>query len=193
MSEYNCPECEFGPTVTRGIIAHASQKHSGVTFPTNEMLLEDIKSVKNDISEVPTFRQMDEHGDFCPTTIHKRFGSWSSAVKEAGLEPRSTPTGKDSPQWTGGGTKFYKTKSGEAWRKAVFQRDEYTCQDCGDVTGGNLNAHHIKQREKYPDLELMVWNGVTLCRSCHAERHRGEDVYEMLEAKAKDLSGDSTN
>lgn len=59
-----------------------------------------------------------------------------------------------------------------AWRKAVFVRDEFTCQICGQV-GGNLNAHHIKPFADFPDLRFNVKNGVTLCKHCHYEVHHG--------------------
>lgn len=56
-------------------------------------------------------------------------------------------------------------------REQIYERDDYTCQDCGDDDGGNLNAHHIipsaDDRSKAHDIE----NGVTLCIECHAARH----------------------
>ena len=69
------------------------------------------------------------------------------------------------------------------WRQEVYQRDSYTCQDCGDARGGNLHAHHIVHLAdlliglKTPEEVLespKVWdvsNGVTLCNDCHATRH----------------------
>lgn len=54
----------------------------------------------------------------------------------------------------------------EQWRKAVFERDMYTCQICKEV-GGKLNADHIKRFADYPELRLDVTNGRTLCESCH--------------------------
>lgn len=54
----------------------------------------------------------------------------------------------------------------EEWRKAVFERDGYTCQDCGEV-GGKLEADHIKLFSRYPKLRFEVSNGQTLCKDCH--------------------------
>ena len=53
-----------------------------------------------------------------------------------------------------------------AWRKAVFERDNYTCQNCGR-RGGKLEAHHIKSFALYPELRLEVSNGITLCKLYH--------------------------
>lgn len=80
-------------------------------------------------------------------------------------------TGRFARNWQGG-------KSSEAeivrssreyaeWRKAVFERDGYACTKCGDASGGNLHADHIKQFAYYPHLRLEVSNGRTLCEPCH--------------------------
>lgn len=37
--------------------------------------------------------------------------------------------------------------------------------------GGNLNAHHIERWSEAPDLRFDVDNGVSLCVTCHAQRH----------------------
>lgn len=57
------------------------------------------------------------------------------------------------------------------FRKNVFDRDNYTCQNCGQV-GGELNAHHIKTFKHHPELRTETSNGITLCVSCHKKEHR---------------------
>lgn len=57
------------------------------------------------------------------------------------------------------------------WRNAVFARDRYACQHCGDAKGGNLQSHHIKAFATYPELRYDVANGITLCERCHSRVH----------------------
>ena len=57
------------------------------------------------------------------------------------------------------------------WRKEVYERDNYTCQCCGDNKGGNLNAHHIYGYSEYEDFRTELWNGITLCKKCHDLYH----------------------
>ena len=57
------------------------------------------------------------------------------------------------------------------WRNEVFKRDDYTCQKCGDKSGGNLNAHHIKNYSEHEELRTSIENGITLCKDCHKEFH----------------------
>ncbi|MHA1737922.1 MAG: HNH endonuclease [Candidatus Heimdallarchaeota archaeon] len=78
---------------------------------------------------------------------------------------------KNHYKWKGGlsskANKIRTSTEMRLWRNAVYARDNWTCQDCGDDSGGNLNAHHIKSFAKYPRLRFAIDNGVTLCLTCH--------------------------
>jgi hypothetical protein len=63
-----------------------------------------------------------------------------------------------------------KTAEYRGWRKAVFERDNWTCQHC-KKRGGRLHAHHIKPKSRYPELMFDVSNGLTLCEPCHHKIH----------------------
>lgn len=56
------------------------------------------------------------------------------------------------------------------WRKAVYERDNYTCKACNKV-GVQLVAHHIVPYSTNKQLRFDVDNGITLCKACHKEFH----------------------
>ena len=57
------------------------------------------------------------------------------------------------------------------FRRFVLNRDNYTCQCCGDGKGGNLNVHHIFNHHSHKELRYDVNNGITLCKECHVNFH----------------------
>lgn len=63
-----------------------------------------------------------------------------------------------------------KTAEYRGWRKAVYERDDWTCRHC-KKRGVRLHAHHIKPKSQYPDLIFDVSNGLTLCEPCHHKIH----------------------
>lgn len=88
--------------------------------------------------------------------------------------------------WKGGVTQFRKNLRNcflfVEWRDNVFNRDDYTCLNCGlRGNGVYLHAHHIKPfsdiLNEYNITTLdkaiacnQLWdidNGVTLCKKCH--------------------------
>lgn len=93
-------------------------------------------------------------------------------------------TGENHYNWKGGTaekrTCDMVSRTYKAWRKAVFERDGYTCQMCGDDRGGNLNAHHIRMYKDYPDLRYDLANGITLCKQCHIKIHQQNDIQSEL-------------
>jgi hypothetical protein len=78
--------------------------------------------------------------------------------------------GKNNFNWKHGKSKLWEIEKGswkyKKWRQSIFLRDKYTCKICG-ITGGNLNAHHIKKFKDYPKDRYKLENGITLCEDCH--------------------------
>jgi len=85
-------------------------------------------------------------------------------------------SGSGNPNWRGGTYSKYesirKSAKSDNWRKSVFERDNYTCQHCGDSKGGNLNAHHIIPFSVDKSLRFDISNGITLCDKCHRKEHK---------------------
>lgn len=98
-------------------------------------------------------------------------GSHASDETKAKMSAaRKQRVGPLAPCWKGGieteNHRIRKSPEYVAWRTAVFERDDYTCQDCGQH-GGYLEAHHIHGFAEYPDERFVVDNGKTLCWACH--------------------------
>lgn len=101
--------------------------------------------------------------------------------------------GENSPRWKGGISKINKLVRHMPeylqWRSDVFQRDNWTCQTCGDK-GCYLEAHHRYELFRIIEEEGInnildarkcdrVWdinNGVTLCRPCHNLTKHGKTL-----------------
>lgn len=92
--------------------------------------------------------------------------------------------GSKNPNYKGGeknlNFRIRNIKTYKDWRRSIFERDNYTCRECGKI-GVKLVAHHIKKFSlllkefniKSIDTAINyyeLWdmnNGVTLCRNCH--------------------------
>lgn len=114
--------------------------------------------------------------------------------KETREKIRQSRLGSKSNLWKGGTSKLTELliscSNYKIWRQSVFERDDYTCQECREI-GGTLNADHIVSfsflfqemfkelnnyeksvEEKYKSaLDFSpLWdinNGRTLCVDCH--------------------------
>lgn len=68
---------------------------------------------------------------------------------------------------------FYKSKLWADTRTYVLKRDCYRCQDCGAVAE---EVHHIEwlteKNIHYPKVSVNPQNLVSLCYSCHKNRHK---------------------
>lgn len=84
-------------------------------------------------------------------------------------------SGKNSPSWKHSKTdeeRFIERSYSEyaEWRKAVYERDGYTCRVCSSKK--TAIAHHLENYADNPELRLDVNNGITLCKDCHIQFHR---------------------
>mgnify|MGYP001379922020 CR=1 FL=1 len=91
--------------------------------------------------------------------------------------PRNKYRGEKNFRWKGGtsrpGKLRYTLTEYNDWRKKIFERDNYTCKECGArnyIGNGKtviLNGHHIKSFTYYPESRFDLNNGITLCLDCH--------------------------
>ena len=101
-------------------------------------------------------------------------GFWSG-------KKRQDISGKNCHLWKGGITpsnQIIRTSlEYKLWRRAVFERDNYTCIWCGARSQKGikvfLHADHIKPFALFPELRFAIDNGRTLCEDCH----RKTDTY----------------
>lgn len=89
--------------------------------------------------------------------------------------------GAKNHNWRGGVTKesnkLRMSRKYRKWRESVLKRDNYTCKCC--LAKHRLQAHHIKQFNKYLDVRYDINNGITLCHKCHSK----ETSKEMINNK----------
>lgn len=67
------------------------------------------------------------------------------------------------------------------WRKLVYLRDNYTCQECGLIAkphSKKLDAHHIVPCREDESLMYEVSNGITLCKPCHNKTRNKENEFK---------------
>jgi len=93
--------------------------------------------------------------------------------------------GENNPAYTTGSSfnkRCFRGSHWEQWRQAAYNRDNFTCQACGegcvsrkDMTEDTahllIQCHHITPYKSPDDNRLD--NLVTLCARCHAAAHNG--------------------
>lgn len=98
-------------------------------------------------------------------------------------------SGDKHPNWKGGATpknrKIRNSLEYALWRNVVFDRDGYTCQECGVKNekglgkSVRLEVHHIESFVNNLKKRFDIDNGITLCKDCHRQTDsfgRSKDV-----------------
>ena len=100
---------------------------------------------------------------------------WLKNVTKANVKKGKTFRGSKHWNWKGGisdaNSAIRRSHKYNIWRKSVYKRDNWTCQECKQKIKHPI-AHHIKSFNNYPELRFNVDNGITLCRSCHKQIHK---------------------
>ena len=94
---------------------------------------------------------------FCTRECSAKYKVGENAPTYKNGKSLLTPRGKDS-----GGL--------QRRRKAIYKRDNFTCQECGSTE--NINAHHIDPYDYNKSNKFDIGNGVTLCFTCHSKKHK---------------------
>ena len=82
------------------------------------------------------------------------------------------------------------SKKMQMWRTNVFERDNYTCQECGARNGNGkaviLNADHIRPFALFPEQRFDIDNGRTLCKPCHIQTptYGNKRIYAKNQARS---------
>jgi 5-methylcytosine-specific restriction endonuclease McrA len=63
-------------------------------------------------------------------------------------------------------------------RLIVLVLDGQKCRECGSTN--RLHVHHIIEKCKGGTNDIN--NLITLCNDCHKEKHKGENVYNIMNA-----------
>ena len=108
----------------------------------------------------------------------KRSAENTRRMWEDGVYAQFDWGGENNPNWKGGVSKesaLIRTSAEyQEWREKVFERDSWTCRECGakrEVGSVVLHAHHVKEFATHPEMRLDVSNGLTLCEPCHMALH----------------------
>jgi len=136
-----------------------------------------------------------------------KIGIYSEKTLEKMSKSATGRTAENNLNWKGGITELWRLirnlSEMKKWRKQVFERDDYICQECFKL-GGKLEAHHrkffnqllkefLQQYNQFSPLEekeILVrlaityepfWeidNGQTLCKECHRNLKKSELALE---------------
>jgi 5-methylcytosine-specific restriction endonuclease McrA len=165
--------------------AKVSAARKGKATTTGRIL---PKSQKDNISKALRGRTLtDEHKAAIRETVIKK-----------GIQPpadRKVLRGPEHPCWKGGHSPArqadYRNPAYIAFRRAVQERDDWTCQSCGK-RGGRIEVHHIKSWAEHPGLRYEPSNGQALCRPCHNQTKRCPRPTNAGPRTRADLRSDQT-
>lgn len=131
---------------------------------------------------------------FCACGCGRPIGSQAKRFISGHNATADTPPRLYGPanwRWSGGPKNFQLSPQHRLWREQVFARDNWRCQRCGArASKGDrvrLNAHHVVPIFVDSTLAMYLWNGLTLCESCHRQTHRESGLHPRKKQLTEDL------
>lgn len=125
----------------------------------------------------------------------------TNSIRLLGHIPTNRPFGEKNPNWKNGiwpvHLKIRDTREYKIWRMLIFERDNYSCVNCG-VSKVYLNADHYPLSFAQIMFENNIktvadalkcssfWdinNGRTLCRPCHIKTETWGKNFKPMKTK----------
>lgn len=114
------------------------------------------------------------------------YSSWDKdrtycSVKCYNKHKKEMVKGSNNPSWIDGRSYNKRCYRGEDWediRKKIYERDNYTCVECGEkcVSKKNKNSLKIIQCHHIENYDISQNNNennlITLCLECHIKKHQ---------------------
>ena len=164
-------------------------KYKGIEIgekPTLAMIEEFIEEMGYDLNAAEVYKKYDNRNWMTKkkTPLKSVEALLSSAngiemerKRKKGIEVKKrVPKSEKARQKQKERSDYYELLKDPRWQKRrleIMQRDNFTCQMCGNglTSGVPLNVHHYVYHKgylpwEYPDKEL-----ITLCRDCHHKLH----------------------
>ena len=98
---------------------------------------------------------------------------------------------ENNPMWKGGiypETRLARDLFKKTIQKQVLERDDFTCQMCGQ-RGGKLQVDHIQPWAEYVELRFDINNCRTLCMKCHYKITYKREIPSTVKTWGYNLKG----
>lgn len=136
----------------------AAGMETAATPPTCDELIGSIQDAAEELGHAPRMADMVERGEYPAEAYLNEFGTWKSAVREAGY----TPLKSTDPDKAAIVTRYY----GPNWpkqRAKARERDGHKCRECGmgkdehiESNGGDLPVHHRQPFHSFAPFETQA-------------------------------------
>lgn len=170
-------------SIERISVAHLGQRGYWKDKKLSPSHIKALSDAQKKIGTIPPSRKgaipwnKDKIGIYSKETIDKiKIGRAKQPIKHSEETRKKigiAHSKEKSTFWKGGVSRINRTKRKiltdtfeyRQWRRFVFARDDYTCQIC-EAKGRRIHANHIKKWSDYPELRLIMDNGITVCERC---------------------------